>query len=66
MPIADCPDREQLSEFLLGKLPENDASDVIEHIEDCPQCEDTVQALETEIDPLVAALQAPVLQNTFE
>ena len=66
MPIAECPDREQLSDFLLGKLPENDASDVIEHIEACPQCEETVQALETEIDPLVAALQAPVEENTFE
>ncbi len=60
-----CPNRQQLSTYLLGTMPERETEEVIRHIESCPRCETAVQALETAVDSLVAQVRQPVSVDPF-
>jgi serine/threonine-protein kinase len=52
---GDCPSREELFAFHVGKLTRED---VAKHIEDsCPRCEAMLQEMDARSDPLIAALQ---------
>ena len=48
MPEKKCPTTEELSGYLLGMLPENDAEAIADHVENCQPCEATVVNLEAE------------------
>lgn len=56
----DCPPEPDLLAFHLGTLCDADVDRVAEHLETCTQCEAVVQRLETNVDPLLAALRIPV------
>ena len=56
---SDCPGRETLAAFLLGKLSPEREEAVNLHLETCPVCEEQAQQLEQESDPLIDALRQP-------
>jgi serine/threonine protein kinase len=60
MKIRSCPTREELHEYNVGKLAEQAALQLMEHLETCPRCEETLAGLGDRDDTLVAALQQPV------
>ena len=65
MPTATCPDRQQLSDYLVGKLPD-DASDALaSHLESCPECQAGLATLADADDTLVARLRGPVAPDPF-
>lgn len=55
-----CPAEEQLQAFQLGNLAEPLLTEVAEHLDRCPQCETRAQRLDTELDPIMAALRRPL------
>jgi WD40 repeat protein/serine/threonine protein kinase len=60
-----CPSRQQLSAYLLGTLPEDETDRLIRHVEGCPECETTVQTLESTADSLVAQVRRPEPDDPF-
>jgi serine/threonine protein kinase len=64
MPHA-CPDPERLLAYVLGKLAETEVSGVAEHLDHCPQCGNTAEALEETSDTLVARLRGPLPEKDF-
>ncbi len=58
---ADCPSREQLSAYLLGTMPEDDADRLTRHIADCPSCESTIETLKALSDRQVDRLRQTAL-----
>jgi serine/threonine protein kinase len=57
MVTSICPDREDLRSFHLGLLDEGREIEVLDHLNDCQSCEDTVANLEGTADSLVAAVR---------
>jgi anti-sigma factor RsiW len=57
MVTSICPDREDLRSFHLGMLDEGREIEVLDHLNDCQSCEDTVANLEGTADSLVAAVR---------
>src|SRR5262245_41526060 len=53
----DCPNQEQLAEFVVGNLPRAVFSRVAEHVEHCAACETALRALDGFADPLLARLR---------
>jgi serine/threonine protein kinase len=58
MVTSTCPDRNDLRSFHLGMLDERRELEVLDHLNDCPTCEDTVANLEGTADSLVAAVRS--------
>lgn len=52
-----CPERSQLEEFLLGRLPEGTFEQLASHVEDCAVCENLLRELDTTTDQLVGSLR---------
>jgi WD40 repeat protein len=57
--VRNCPSRETLTSFLLGKLPQQQEEAITHHVETCAACEAEAQALDQESDPLIDALRRP-------
>ncbi|WP_020465699.1 protein kinase domain-containing protein [Singulisphaera acidiphila] len=57
MPPIACPSRSRLSEFNLGRLPEEDLEAIAEHLERCGRCEAALKELDGEPDAVVASLR---------
>jgi serine/threonine protein kinase len=55
--VSACPSLAHLSEFLTGKLDQHHSKLVARHLDSCPSCLDRLTGLETELDPLIAALR---------
>lgn len=53
-----CPSRQNLENYLLGRLSEEDSSGFSSHLEVCPDCLEVVQTFCCE-DTLVSALRTP-------
>jgi WD40 repeat protein len=53
-----CPSPEVLSAFNLGELPEPALEEVADHMEQCPRCQATVEALDRESDSVVTCLRS--------
>lgn len=53
-----CPQQTRLAEYATGKLPEPEASSIAQHLEQCGDCEATIQRLEAASDTFVAGLKA--------
>ena len=51
-----CYTREELQEFMLGKLPVPKTEEITDHLDQCSTCEDTVIGLEKASDTLVNLL----------
>ena len=63
---ASHPNRDQLSGYTLGTLPEKDAEVLAEHLEICPECEDTLRSLENTSDTLVKGLRGQPNRDRFQ
>jgi serine/threonine protein kinase len=60
MSLPDCPSREELFDYAVGRLSD-DASDVLaSHLDACSTCQTTLATLHDANDSLVARLRAPV------
>ncbi len=59
MNAAAHPRREQLSALVFGGLPDEEIEPLAEHVETCPECEATVQELETMADSLIDRIRQP-------
>ncbi|HVA51599.1 MAG TPA: protein kinase [Pirellulales bacterium] len=57
--LRNCPPEPDLLAFHLGTLADHEVDRVAEHLETCSACEAVVRLLETEVDPLLAALRRP-------
>jgi len=60
MVTSICPDRDDLRSFHLGMLDERRELEVLDHLNDCQSCEDTVANLEGTSDSLVVAVRGSV------
>ncbi len=57
MPTATCPSREQLMDYLVGKLPDDASDSLAGHLESCPDCQAELATLADADDTLVARLR---------
>src|SRR5262245_49993687 len=62
MKLAACPSREQLSSFILGKLPDAALKQIAEHSGSCPNCQKLLQGLDSTTDPLILQIRQKRLQ----
>ncbi|MBS0207689.1 MAG: protein kinase [Planctomycetes bacterium] len=53
----DCPSRAELSRFALGNLSLRDLGGLALHIEQCAACQQTLNELDAEADPLISGLR---------
>ncbi len=61
----ECPTREELSAYLVGKLRKERLEAVADHVESCPICQSALQPLEAGRDSLIPLLrQRPVVDPT--
>lgn len=60
MVTSTCPKPDDLRSFHLGMLDEGRELEVLDHLNSCPTCEDTVANLEGTEDSLVAAVRSSV------
>ena len=58
MHATKCPPRDQLKEYLGGRLDDEDSDVVQLHLENCSRCEQTATEIDTEPDSLVELLQS--------
>ncbi len=59
MALALCPTREELQDYLRGKLSD-EASDLLaDHLDSCPQCQAELATLPDSDDTLIARLKSP-------
>ena len=65
MPSATCPDRDQLRDYLVGKLPDDASDSLASHLESCPECQAGLATLADADDTLVARLRGPVAADPF-
>lgn len=65
MPVLNCPSREELSGYLVGKLPAGEWKAVAAHIEECGECQSELGALNDADDTLVGTLRQPTTPDPF-
>ncbi|MBY0527712.1 MAG: protein kinase [Gemmataceae bacterium] len=54
-----CPSRDELSAYLLGKLPDDASQRVAAHSGQCPSCQKALAMLDSVSDPLLVQLRQP-------
>jgi tRNA A-37 threonylcarbamoyl transferase component Bud32 len=59
MTPAMCPHEEELADYVLGKLPEQDARQVATHVVRCPACQCRLHTIDAASDVLVGYLRRP-------
>jgi serine/threonine protein kinase len=59
------PDSRKLMGLILGTLSRDDADALLQHVAQCPHCDDTLSQLESETDELAAALRAGEAEVPF-
>ena len=64
MPLV-CPNREELVEYIAGKLPDAASDSLAEHLDSCPQCQAELVALPDPDDTLVAQLRKPAVAEPY-
>lgn len=65
MASHNCPAREELSEFAVGRLSEESSGHIAAHLETCAKCEEAVTSLNISSDSLVAQLRVPPAENRY-
>src|SRR5205809_2449887 len=56
MPALDCPPLEQLSDYVVGRLPNGTLDAIAIHLELCPSCDSSVQGIESRAGALLACV----------
>ena len=65
MLIDLCPDRQQLRDFVAGRLPESSLDEIAEHLDTCDQCDASVATLDQESDSFINELRRPTRDEPF-
>jgi serine/threonine protein kinase len=60
MSAGNCPSEQLLQAFQLGNLPELSQDAIADHLEGCARCEFLAQQLDSQVDPIVAAIRQPL------
>ncbi|MHC4180814.1 MAG: hypothetical protein ACYSWU_25220, partial [Planctomycetota bacterium] len=55
-----CPSRQQLEDYVLGKLPEASIRPLSNHVAGCVKCQAAVELLDGVSDQLIRAMRQPV------
>jgi WD40 repeat protein/predicted Ser/Thr protein kinase len=64
VPLPTCPNRQELSAYVLGKLPEEALQRLADHTASCPHCQGTLHNLDGLSDTLISQIRQPRLSNT--
>ena len=59
------PNQRDLEGLVFGTLAEEDAEEVVDHVDQCLECEETVRGLEAKADTYIANLRTPVPPNPY-
>ncbi len=65
MPIAICPDDEQLFDYVVGRLTDEHSQSVAEHLDACSECQAKVVTLDDADDTLVGGLRGAGAEDPF-
>ena len=57
MQTAQCASRDELKAFSLGLLPEDRSDEILSHLSECAECEETVTSFDDTADSLVGSLR---------
>ncbi|HWB00556.1 MAG TPA: SUMF1/EgtB/PvdO family nonheme iron enzyme, partial [Pirellulales bacterium] len=63
--VAPHPEKQRLADYASGKLPESEACDIANHLNDCPECEATIESIGSRTDTLVAGLKDRAAQDPY-
>lgn len=63
MPVLECPNAEQLTQFMLGHLPPEQIDLVTEHVLDCSTCGEAIEQFDRVEDALLSELRSPEVQQ---
>lgn len=66
MAIMNCPGREELYDYSLGRLSNADSESVSSHVESCPDCQAQLRTLEDRGDSLLGRLRAPCEESYLD
>ena len=65
MPNTGCSSREQLRDYVVGKLPLAAAEAVMTHLDQCPECLAILPTLGDADETLIVAIRSPVPEDPF-
>ncbi len=65
MPAANCPSREDLVDYVVGRLPDDTSERVAEHIESCSNCQAELATIDDADDTLMGNLRQPVVDDPY-
>ncbi len=65
MSSKDCPSRERLCAYLVGRLSDEDSEQIANHVDTCPVCQATMATLDDADDTLAARLRSPAEQDAY-
>src|SRR5688572_1762560 len=60
-----CPSTNELHDFAVGIVGEDEAEAIVEHLDRCAGCDETVDNLELGDDTLISAIQRPRLHDPY-
>jgi serine/threonine protein kinase len=62
----DCPGKAELEAFALGKIGDEAAEPIAEHLDRCPRCAETIDLFSEATDPILARLRRPAEPGRYE
>ncbi len=65
MSAAKCPSRDELFDYAVGALSEDDAESMVSHLTECPDCEATLLSLDEAEDTLMGHLRTPAVDDAY-
>jgi len=65
MVTADCPSRQTLAEYAIGRLPDEQSDELAGHLDSCPDCQATILSLEDAEDTFIGRLRTPPASDAF-
>jgi serine/threonine protein kinase len=66
MDATGCPGRAEIEDFAVGMLSDSEFARVAGHVEGCPDCERTLQALDQVDDPFLSRLRRSTASDSSE
>ena len=60
-----CPARQDLTDYALGKLPDDRSETIAAHLSTCLACQETLRAYDDATDPLIASLRTPLVEDPY-
>src|SRR5260370_14320191 len=66
MIAATCPQRERLTEYVLGRLDVSAHEAVDTHVDECPACRSLVEALDRTTPPVLDGLRTPLPEESLD